>query len=326
MKKSMILIVIFSFFSLASCVNTNTEEIMTINGDVTSEIDVGSNYTELGLLIPEKYVYVIEGSVDTSVVGSYIITYTILTKNGELVKKLYRYVDVVDKENPVLSLFDDIVLYIGFPYDIHDLIDDYSDNYDSKDELTLEYDSTIFSKTTPGLYALEITVKDSSGNKTTINSSVQYILDFFKLIEHVYEYQTYLISKGTTGIGSSYIKVQINSSTSFTYYDSGSIHYLKSFTTALGTRATIQISGDYGQMNEANISYHVTGIGTYSVGFINFDATTDYDTLTFTKFGSMINNLNLKEQDMINEFNPRALPTLEEFKYYFENTLNLKFT
>ena len=143
------------------------------------------------------------------------------------------------------------------------MIDDYSDNYDSKNDLVIDYDPSIFTKNTPGIYALDISITDSSGNKTTANSTFQVIFDMVKLIERVYEYQTYKISKGTTGIGSSYIRVQIDSNTSFTYYDSGSIHYIKSFTTSLGTRASIQISGDYVNMQNASINYHITGVGTY---------------------------------------------------------------
>ena len=323
MRKIYVLGIFLVFVILTGCVDKTQDEQISIIGQVKSEISVGSPYIELGLIIPDDYVYVVEGEVNTSVVGNYVLTYTVLTTKGELVKKLYRYVDVIDTINPTLTPFEDITFYVGFSYSISDLIDDYSDNYDSKNNLIINYDTSIFTKNTPGIYAFEISITDSSGNKTTLNSTFQVILDMVKLIEHVYEYQTYKISKGTTGIGSSYIRVQIDSNTSFTYYDSGSVHFLKSFTTSLGTRASIQISGGYGNMQNASINYHITGVGTYSVGFIDFDATQDYESLVFTHFNHMINNLNLREQDMINEFNTRALPTLEEFKYYMENMLNL---
>ncbi len=323
MKKNYVLSIFLVLLILAGCVDKTYDEQISIIGQVKSEIIVGSPYIELGLIIPDNHVYVVEGEVNTSVVGSYVLTYTVLSTKGELVKKLYRYVDVIDNINPSLTLFEDITFYVGFSYSINDVIYDYSDNYDSQNNLVIDYNPSIFTKNTPGVYALEISITDSSGNKVTVNSTFQVILDMFKLIEHVYEYQTYKISKGTTGIGSSYIRVQIDNNTSFTYYDSGSIHYIKSFTTSLGTRASIQISGNYGNMYNARINYHITGIGTYSVGFIDFDATQDYESLTFIQFDHMINNLYLREQDMINEFNPRALPTLKELKNYMENTLNL---
>lgn len=147
---------------------------------------------------------------------------------------------------------------------------------------------------------IEIKISDTSGNETVYNKTIDVILDFEKLIDRVYNNRTYKISKGETGIGSSYIRVTIDSNTSFSYYDTGSLHFLKSFTSELGISASIQISATYGKFDEASLNYHVSGTGSqYSVGFITFNAVEYYESLEFSNFRSIINNLNLNEKDVL---------------------------
>ncbi len=215
--------------------------------------------------------------------------------------------------------------YNGLKYSIDDFLESYSDNYDAQDRLIVEpNEGFIFQE--DGTQEVEIKISDTSGNEVTYNKTINVVLDFEKLIDYVYKNEIHKVKKGETGIGSSYVSVNIDSNTSFSYYDSGSLHFLKSFTSNLGTRASIQISATYGGFGEAHLNYHISGTGNqYSVGFITFDATKKYETLNFSSFRSTINNLNLNENDMINEMNPRVLSVLDEFKNYVENTLNIKY-
>lgn len=319
-----LVMIMLSSFVLVSC-NMNYEDIIRINGEVNSILEVGENYIDEGVTHPEKYVLVSSGEVNSNKLGTYEIKYSVFTDRGELVKELFRFIKVVDTQKPVYTEKNQTTFYVGFKYSINDFLENYSDNYDSKNSLIVTTNSDfIFSEA--GKQEIEIKIGDTSGNETIYNNIIDVILDFEKLIDHVYNNQTYKINKDETGIGSSYVRVTIDSNTSFTYYDTGSLHFLKSFTSKLGTRASIQISATYGKFDEASLNYHVSGTGSqYSVGFITFSAVEDYDSLNFSSFRSSINNLNLNEKDMIDEMNPRVLDVLIEFKDYVEQTLGVTF-
>ena len=144
-----------------------------------------------------------------------------------------------------------------------------------------------------------------------------------KLIRDTYKDQPYVISSGSTGIGSNYVRVQIDSSTSIAYYDTGTLHYLKNATTSLGRSASIQISAEYGKFNNANVDYHVSGAaGSYSVGFGYIDATKK--TANLSLFRSTINNLNLDTNAMLAEFNSQINFVLESFHKYMNGTLHIE--
>ena len=109
------------------------------------------------------------------------------------------------------------------------------------------------------------------------------------MILDIYKNQKYKIS---TGANSDYIRVEINSYASFTYFDSGSLHYIEEVKTSLGNRSTIQISANYGKFDKANISLSIyESINSYSVGFAEIDAT--QSSVRINAFTSTINNLKL---------------------------------
>ncbi len=315
------LTLLLGFGLLSSC----AKNIIKINGEVHNTIEVGETFVDEGVTYPEKYSMVKSGAVNSFKLGTYELKYSIFTNEGELVKELYRFVNVVDTQKPVYTEAEPQTFYAGVPYTIYDFLDDYSDNYDKKSNLIVE-PSEGFRFNEAGSKEVEITISDTSGNEAVFNKKIDVVLDFEILIDELYKEQTYKVSKGETGIGSYRVNVRIDSNTSFSYYDSGTVHFLKSFSSNLGTRASIQISGYYGNLDEATINYHISGTGnTYSVGFITFNATNDYETLTFSSFRSTINDLNLNEQDMLDEMNPRALGVLNEFKFYMGDTLGLLF-
>ena len=165
--------------------------------------------------------------VNSNKLGTYEIKYSVFTDRGELVKELFRFIKVVDTQKPVYTEKNQTTFFVGFKYSINDFLENYSDNYDSKNSLIVTTNSDfIFSEA--GKQEIEIKIGDTSGNETIYNNIIDVILDFEKLIDHVYNNQTYKINKGETGIGSSYVRVTIDSNTSFTYYDTGSLHFLKS--------------------------------------------------------------------------------------------------
>lgn len=318
--RALLLTLLLTVF-LSGCVE---KESFLINGLVTETIEVGSDYVDPGVTMPEKYNLIITGEVDADHIGTYKRDYEIYTDNGEHVKTLSRFVIVKDSQPPTYTANDNQVYYAGINYTVDDFILDYQDNYDSVHELTVESNrDLVFNES--GIADVTIIITDKSGNSNEFYKPVEVIFDFEKLISSIYADQSYKVNKGTTGVGSSYITVTIDSNTSISYFSTGSIHFLKSFTSNLGTRSSIQISAKYGEFDKASLNYHISGKGSsYSVGFLTFDATNDYTTLEFDKYDNMINNLALKESDMLNEMNPKVLDTLNLFIRYFNLTLNLK--
>lgn len=324
MKKKFLTVGLVLFFGislLSSCTNNKIK----INGAVHTTVEVGDIFVDEGVTYPDKYTLVQNGQVNSTKLGTYELKYSIFTDEGELVKELYRFVSVVDTQKPVYVEAPLKTFYAGVRYTVDDFLTDYSDNYDVKDKLTIE-PSEGFRFSEEGSEKVDIKLTDTSGNQAVFSKTINVILEFEELIDNVYKGQIGKINKGSTGIGSNYVRVTVDSSTSFSYFDSGTVHFLKSFSSNLGTRASIQISGYYGKLDRATLNYHISGTGnTYSVGFITFNALTDYDTLVFNKFDSKINDLNLNEQDMLDEMNPRALGVLKEFKAYVIDTLGITF-
>lgn len=118
-------------------------------------------------------------------------------------------------------------------------------------------------------------------------------------------------------------RVQIDSQSSIAYFDTGTIHYLKTVSTSLGRSASIQISAEYGKFDNANIVYHVSGTGsTYSVGFGYIDPTKE--TASLNSFTSTINNLNLDTNAMLAEFNSQFATVLESFHTYMNDVLHIE--
>ena len=77
--------------------------------------------------IAEQYNIIIVGEVNTSVLGRYHLLYRVYSEDGELVKELSRYVNVVDTVAPTYVENTTTTYYAGFSYSI----DDFINNYDS---------------------------------------------------------------------------------------------------------------------------------------------------------------------------------------------------
>ena len=79
----------------------NIPPVITING-TTSDITVGGIYTELGATaldnIDGSFIATSSGSVDTTVVGSYVITYSATDSSGNVATPVTRIVNVVAKK------------------------------------------------------------------------------------------------------------------------------------------------------------------------------------------------------------------------------------
>ena len=326
MKKILLLLLLTLVFCLACCdnkKNDNEEDIISIIGDIQETVEVNTVYTDKGVVYPDGLTLITHNTVDTSKLGQQQINYSVYLDNGELVKDLYRFVTVVDTTAPTYTPNNTGKYYVGSTYSLFDFITAYSDNYDSILGITVSEHSFVFDES--GYQSVSISFTDSSGNTSTYSSSVYVELDFEKLIYEKYKNQYGKVSSGETGMGTKYINVKIDSNTSFSYYDSGSLHFVQKVQTGLGEYASIQISADYGEFNNAHISYHISSSGgsskDYSVGFAYVNALNGpYEV---NGFSSTINHLNLDEQEMLTELNDQINMVIQNFKDYMENELNV---
>ena len=306
--------------------STMKADSIKIEGDFEETIEVNTEFSDSGVICPNGYHVVTEGQVKTNRLGRYHLTYKVYSADGELVKELSRYVNVVDTTAPTYVETTDVTYYAGFSYGISDFIT-YEDNYD--DSTVLETDFTTKTFTSPGNQRVTIRIKDSSDNETVFTKNINVVFDLDKIVRSVYQNQQSKITVSSPeGHGTS-TTVRIDSTTSFGYWDSSeSIHYIKSFDLSNGNRASIQISAiQYGKFNNASISFHVTDRShpnVYSVGFANIDATQQYNNLTISRFTSTINNIPLDEAEMLRDCNDHLLDILNGFQSYMTGVLHLE--
>lgn len=302
----------------------NSDSIKLL-GNFEETIEVNTAFTDLGISCSDKYNVITEGNVDIATIGRYQLVYKIYSKDGELVKELSRYVSVVDTTAPTFKENTAVTYYAGYSYGINDFIT-YADNYDNNASISTDFTQKTF--TAPGSYLITIKLKDSSNNEITFSKTINVVLDLDKLVHDIYNTQPdKIFTSSPEGHGTT-THVNIDATTSFCYWDSGSISFIKQFNLPSGNHASIQISAtQYGKFNNATISFHVTDgahPNIYSVGFANIDATNKYTTLTISKFKSTINNIPLNETEMLADCNGHLLSVLNEFQNYMTSTLHLE--
>lgn len=140
------------------------EPVITLNG-VTSNIEVGGTYEELGATANDGSIVSITGSVNTAVVDSYTITYNATDVAGNHAISVTRTVNVVDTIIPVITRVgsDTVTLEIHNTYT--DAGVTASDNYDGDLTGSIEMDDSNIDNTTVGSYIVTYSVTDANGNE-----------------------------------------------------------------------------------------------------------------------------------------------------------------
>jgi PKD repeat protein len=139
-------------------------------------VNVSDNYYTSGLLIPK---IVISKNVDTSHLGTYIVTYYLKDPSGNIAVSVSRTVVVVDTVKPVISLIgaqtDSVAVFTVY----NDPGVDVSDNYNGKSDLVVTKTGTFYSSFPSGTkagiigsYTIIYTVSDKSGNKVSVARNV----------------------------------------------------------------------------------------------------------------------------------------------------------
>ena len=320
---SFLFIIFFTLFAgtfLCACDN-NTIKII---GDFEQTVEVKTAFHDQGVSCSSDCNVITEGEVNTNIIERYQLIYKVYSKDGELLKELSRYVNVVDTTAPTYVINTSATYYAGISYNINDFIS-YSDNYDSKENIQTGFTNKTF--TEPGNHLITIKLRDSSNNESTFSGNVNVVLDLDRTVRNVYQNNLSKITTSYPDSQGTYTHVSIDSNTSLGYRDTGYIGFIKFFDLSNGNHASIQISAtQYGKFNNATISYNVRDSfhpDVYSVGFANIDATRQYTNLTISQFTSINNNIPINEDVMLADCNATLLNVLNEFQNYMTNTLHI---
>lgn len=164
-----------------SVIDTVAPELELL-GDSIIEIDVFSTYEEPGYTATDNYdanpQISVTGSVDTSLLGGYTLTYIATDASGNESTPKYRTVVVKDNEAPVITIVGENPYEISQGDAYIELGANAIDNYDST--VTVNISGNV-DNSQPGEYVRTYTASDSSGNtstesRTVIVNEVLYVL------------------------------------------------------------------------------------------------------------------------------------------------------
>ena len=186
-----LLITISSVFVLNKSLNQNTfkkqENVVyanindniefKLNNPEYNTINVNEEYKELGAQIlvdgidKSNEIKIDSSDLNTKKPGTYHVIYT-YTINMNQIKTLYRTINVVDTEAPILKLLGENVytMLVNDTYQEPGIIVTDNSNEDLLDKVQIENN---INSNIPGTYQVKYTVRDSSGNETIKYRTVQ---------------------------------------------------------------------------------------------------------------------------------------------------------
>ncbi|WP_407270037.1 immunoglobulin-like domain-containing protein [Radiobacillus sp. PE A8.2] len=157
-----------------------TKPVITLNGDSTLNVEVGSDYEEPGAKITDnsgedlsEELHIDASAVNTDKVGSYKVHYSVEDSSGNE-GKAERTVKVVDTTKPVITLAGDNPLVVEYGNIFVDPGVTAADNYDEDvtEEITV---AGSVDENVVGEYTLTYTVEDSSGNEGKAERTVKVV-------------------------------------------------------------------------------------------------------------------------------------------------------
>ena len=102
-----------------------TNPVITLTGDVTVTIEVGTDYTDAGATATDNSdgdltsSIVTVSTVNTAIIGSYTVTYNVSDTAGNAATQVTRTVNVVDTTVPVITLSGDATVTIEVGACVH---------------------------------------------------------------------------------------------------------------------------------------------------------------------------------------------------------------
>ena len=149
-----------------------TPPVITLNGEVNITLEQNANYIELGAsaidVVDGNISVIISGSVDTSRVGTYTITYTAQDSAGNEANTT-RSITVIDVIPPIITLNGEANLTLEYGDVYEELGATAIDNSDGN--VSVEISGTV-DTSVEGSYTVTYTATDSSGNSATATRTV----------------------------------------------------------------------------------------------------------------------------------------------------------
>jgi len=149
---------------------------LNIIGERIITLEVFDVYNDLGAELSgvnaAQYTLEIVGTVDTAVLGEYVITYNVLDENSHIIKTGNRAVTVLDTTAPEITIIGEQEIDVLIYDDYTDEGVTYSDNLDTT--LDYEYLNEVDTDVV-GTYEIEYTVTDLSGNTTTVIRTINVV-------------------------------------------------------------------------------------------------------------------------------------------------------
>ncbi len=147
--------------------------VLTLIGDATVYVEYNDLYSELGATFTDNVdisgTAVITGTVNTSVLGSYTISYAYTDSSGNIATPITRTVIVQDTTAPVLTLTGDANVYVEIGTTYTELG---ATSLDDVDGIISVVTTGTVDVNTLGTYTITYTSTDSSGNVSTITRNV----------------------------------------------------------------------------------------------------------------------------------------------------------
>lgn len=328
MKKIIIIFLLLTTMILSSCGNA---EKVKLNGDVNIVLEVFDNFEDPGVLMPDDFTVIKEGEVRTDILGTYEINYRIIDDEGTLFKELTRLINVVDSTPPTISATNECLIYFGFSEDFSKCFI-VSDNLDKSDQIVIETNfETIFSDRTPGVYSVSVKATDSNNNASEIYIDIEFILDYFIIIEN--------LTLGDNGIHSirydetggpyqkeSYWLSLMDGKGSLNISIDGDFYLAMPYSSLIGS-GIVFFSGNFAEMNNTSLSISIRSSSSDEPSWLrmyNFDASKEYTALDLSSSG-FDNAGEVDHQEAITIFNENGLIAINIVKDFYEDILKLVF-
>ena len=176
-------------------------------GDSTISIEVGTNFTDPGVVATDNYdddssvtgSISVSGSVDTSNLGTYLLTYSVSDSSGNAADSVERTVQIVDTTAPIISLNGNSSINHTYQTTFIDPGATVTDNYDTNLSSLIAVSGSV-NENSLGTYNLLYDVNDSSGNAAvTVTRQVTVLDDLPPVITLTGDSVVYL------AIGDSYV-------------------------------------------------------------------------------------------------------------------------
>ena len=166
-------------------VKDTTSPIITLKGKADITIEVFSSYTDEGATATDNYDtdissrIVTTGTVDTSVVRDYVLTYNVTDAYGNKAEPVTRTVHVVDTTKPVVKLIGDPFITVEVGSSFSDPGATASDNYDGDISGKIVADGKVITDKL-GLCTITYWGEDSSGNLSDKVTRTVHVVDTTK--------------------------------------------------------------------------------------------------------------------------------------------------